>query len=60
MKEWQGIIPKATTQEVILYIPAKFSASSISRIVSWILKNSDEELSGEETVTIKRYRPKRR
>lgn len=59
-KEWNGIIPQGATQQVTLYIPAKFSSPSISRIVSWTLKDSEDELSGEETVTIKRYRPKRR
>lgn len=59
-KEWNGIIPKGATQQVSLYIPAKFSSPSISRIVSWTLKDSDSELSGEAAVTIKRYRPKRR
>lgn len=59
VKEWEGIIPQGTTQQVTLNIPAKFSSPSISRIVSWTLKDSDEELSGEETITIKRYRPKR-
>lgn len=59
-KKWNGIIPKGATQQVTLYISAKFSSPSISRIVSWTLKDFDDELSGEETVTIKRYRPKRR
>lgn len=59
-KEWQGIIAAGETQEVTLHIPAKFSASSITRAVSWVLKDHNDELSGEETITIRRYRPSRR
>ena len=59
-KEWTGTISKGETHQITLYIPAKFSASSISRECEWSIDNSSDEISGSETVTIRRYRPSRR
>lgn len=59
-KEWEGVIEKGDTHQVTLYIPAKFSAASISRTVSWTVGTSSSETSGSDNVTIRRYKPARR
>ena len=59
-KDWNGVIAAGETQQVTLNIQAKFSASSIKRVVSWILKSSAQEITGDGSVTIRRYRPSRR
>lgn len=58
-KNWEGVIPIGTTQQITLYIPAKFSASAITREVKWVIQCGNKELDGTEKVTIKRYKPSR-
>ena len=59
-KVWEGTIAIGTTQQITLYIPAKFSSASISRNVEWIVKSGEAELVGSDKVSIKRYKPSRR
>ena len=59
-KEWNGVIKPDETVQVTLYVPAKFSTASITREVSWILKNETDEITGERMITIYRYKPSRR
>lgn len=59
-KEWNGVIKPDETVQVTLYVPAKFSTASITREVSWILKNDTDEITGERMITIYRYKPSRR
>lgn len=59
-KEWNGVIKPGETVQVTLYVPAKFSTASITREVSWILKDSSGEIADSLSVTIKRYKPSRR
>lgn len=59
-KEWSGVLSPGASQQIIFYVPAKFSTSSITRVVSWTLRDSSNEIPGEDTVTIRRYKPSRR
>lgn len=59
-KSWMGTIPVGATQQITLYVPARFSAASITRTVDWSVVCGMEEISGTDNVLIKRYRPSRR
>lgn len=59
-KSWEGTIPVGATQQVTLYVPAKFSVASISRDVDWTLVCDDNTIIGSDKVSIKRYKPSRR
>lgn len=58
-KSWSGVLTSGDKQEITLYIPARFASSSISREVSWSVKGENDEMNGSETVTIRRYKPRR-
>lgn len=59
-KSWEGTINVGATQQVTLYVPAKFSAASISRYVEWTLVCGENSIAGSDKVSIKRYKPSRR
>lgn len=59
-KSWEGTIDVGATQQVTLYVPAKFSAASISRDVEWTVVCGDKNITGNDKVSIKRYKPSRR
>lgn len=59
-KSWEGTIPIGATQQITLFVPARFSAASISRNVDWTVICGQKEISGTNRVLIKRYRPSRR
>lgn len=59
-KSWEGAIAVGATQQFTLYVPAKFSAASISRDVEWTLTTKDGNITGSDKVSIKRYKPSRR
>lgn len=59
-KSWEGTIAVGATQQVTLYVPAKFSATSISRDVEWTVVCYENSIIGSEKVSIKRYKPSRR
>ncbi len=59
-KTWEGMIPDGETQQITLYVPARFSTASISRDVDWTIVCGQKEISGTNIVVIKRYRPSRR
>lgn len=58
-KSWKGTIPIGATQQITLYVPARFSAASISRDVDWSVICGLKEILGTDKITIKRYRPSR-
>ncbi len=59
-KSWEGKIYVGATQQITLYVPARFSVASISRDVDWTVICGQKEISGTNEVLIKRYRPSRR
>lgn len=59
-KSWEGEIAIGATHQLTLYVPAKFSAASISRDVEWTVVCGDNTITGNDTVSIKRYKPSRR
>lgn len=59
-KSWEGTIDIGATQQLTLYVPAKFSAASISRDVEWTVACGENSITGSDRVTIKRYKPSRR
>lgn len=59
-KSWEGTISVGATQQITLYVPAKFSATSISRDVEWTIQCGGNEFTGSDKVSIKRYKPSRR
>lgn len=59
-KSWEGTIAIGATQQVTLYVPAKFSAASISRYVEWTVECGENSIIGSDKVSIKRYKPTRR
>lgn len=59
-KSWEGTIGIGTTQQITMYIPAKFSSPSISRDVEWVIKSDHNEIIGNDKVSIRRYKPSRR
>lgn len=59
-KSWEGTIPIGATQQITLYVPARFSSASISRDVDWTIICGQKEISGTDKILIKRYRPSRR
>lgn len=59
-KSWTGVIAVGATQQITLYVPAKFSATSISRDVEWTVECGENKINGSDTISIKRYKPSRR
>lgn len=59
-KTWEGEIAIGATHQITLYVPAKFSATSISRDVEWTVVCGDNTITGNDKVSIKRYKPSRR
>lgn len=59
-KSWKGTIPVGAKQQITLYVPAKFSAASISRNVEWTVVCGENTITGSDRVSIKRYKPSRR
>lgn len=59
-KSWSGAIAAGMSQDITLYVPAKFTAVSISRDVEWKVVCEGQEISGSDTISIKRYKPSRR
>lgn len=59
-KSWEGTIAVGATQQITLYVPAKFSAASISRDIEWTVVCGENSITGSDKVSIKRYKPSRR
>lgn len=59
-KSWNGTIDAGATQQITLYVPAKFSAAFISREVEWTVLCGENKIEGSDKVIINRYKPSRR
>lgn len=59
-KEWCGTLTQGATQQITISVPAKFASAAITREATWILQNTNDKITGEDTVTIRRYKPSRR
>ena len=58
-KDWRLTLVSGQSEELLLFIPARFSVAEITRLLEWSISTEGQKLKDERKIVIKRYRPVR-
>ena len=58
-KDWRLTLASGQSEELSLFIPARFSVAEITRLLEWSISTEGQKLKDERKIVIKRYRPVR-